>query len=189
MTHYFEFRPTEDQIEDLRDHTRDESLIDAYAEWVDRADELDFLIRKIESAFADMPLGDGTGLLESKGLDDYATESEQNELRSLDEHNDWRLIDVETLNRCNAAPSFMNARGFIFHLPAFLIAELNDRHEYGFIDRLFDTKPLVRWKCLLNRAQRDAIIDTLSLVAQHPSFRDSSDDIAMAITQLQADAG
>ena len=189
MADYFEFRPTEDNIGDLRELNRDESLIDAFAKWIDRGDELDSLIRQIESAFADLPLGDGTGLLEAKGLDDYAAKSELEKLRTRDEHIDWRLIEVETLNRCYTAPSFMNSRGFVFHLPAFLIAELNDNYEYGFIDRLLDTNPLPSWKNLLNRAQRDAIIATLSLVAEHPSYRDNSENIELTISQLQTTAG
>ena len=57
MADYFEFRPTEDNIGDLREHNRDESLIDAFAKWIDRGDELDSLIRQIELlAFADLPI-------------------------------------------------------------------------------------------------------------------------------------
>ena len=83
----------------------------------------------------------------------------------------------------------MNSRGFVFHLPAFLIAELNDNYEYEFIDRLLDTNSLPSWKHLLNRAQRDAITAALSLVAEHPSYRDNSEDIKLTISQLQTTAG
>ena len=121
------FRIAEQDIEDLRMHVRDQSLIDAYSEWVTRGDELDSLIAEVENAFAGTLLGDGTGLLEAQGLDDYACKQELAEFRNNDEHADWRRIEIETLNRCYAAITFMNARGFVFHLPAFLIAELNLR--------------------------------------------------------------
>ena len=114
MADYFEFRPTEDNIGDLREHSRDESLIDAFAKWIDRGDELDSLIRQIEIAFADLPLGDGTGLLEAKGLDDYAAKSELEKLRTRDEHSDWRLIEVETLNRCYGCPIIYELTGIRF---------------------------------------------------------------------------
>ena len=184
------FRITEDDIDELRSHTRDQSLIDAYAKWVGRGGEIDSLIRNIENAFIGMQLGDGTGLLEANGLDDYASDNELAELRSRDEHTDWRLIDLETLNRCNAAPTFMNARGFVFHLPAFLIAELNDNFGFGFIDRLFETNRLpCDWLPLLNDPQRDVIIDVLSTIIDHPDYRNHNTEIAMAIKRLNQVAG
>src|SRR5262245_35284692 len=142
MEHNRVFRITEDDIDDLRDRTRDQALIDAYAKWVSKADQLDPLIREIEAAFEGLALADGTGLLEASGIDDYMSKAELAELRSRDEHDDWRRIDVEMLNRCYSAPTFMNARGFIFHLPAFLIAELNDTFSYGFVDQLINGWPI-----------------------------------------------
>ena len=190
MEHNRVFRITEDDIDDLRDHTRDQSLIDAYASWVNRTDELDSLIRKIEDAFAGLTLGDGIGLLEANGFDDYAGKDELAELRSRDEHTDWRRIDVETLNRCYAAPTFMNARGFIFHLPAFLVAELNDNFGYGFIDRLYDPHPHPSgWIELLNAAQRAALAAVLALVVEHPDYREHTDEITIAIERLHQSAG
>ena len=190
MEHNRVFRISEEDVDDLRDHSRDQSLIDAYARWVNRNNELDSLIREIEDAFAGLTLGDGIGLLEATGIDDYASKYELAELRSRDEHIDWRLIDVETLNRCYAAPTFMDARGYIFHLPAFLIAELNDNYSYGFIDRLFDADRLpTGWIALLNAAQRDAISAVLSLVVEHPDYRKHADEITMAIERLREGAG
>src|SRR5260221_9172919 len=118
------FRLTDEDIDELRDRTRDTELIAAYSRWVERVPEIDKLIQSITSAFAGVELGDGIGLLEANGLDDYAATAELAELRSRDEREDWRRIDVETLNRCYSAPTFFDAHGFVFHLPAFLIAEL-----------------------------------------------------------------
>lgn len=190
MEHNRVFRITEDDIDDLRDHTRDQSLIDAYSAWVNRGDELDSLIHQIEHAFAGLTLGDGIGLLEANGLDDYAGEEELAELRSRDEHTDWRRIDVETLNRCYAAPTFMDARGFIFHLPAFLVAELNDNFSYGFIDRLYDPQPHPSgWIELLKAEQRAALAAVLAMVVEHPDYLDHADEITIAIDRLHQSAG
>ena len=184
------FRLTECDIDKLREHTRDESLVNAYAKWVNRCGELDSLIREVESAFNGMRLGDGTGLLEANGLDDYAPADELAVLRSRDEHEDWRRIEVDTLNQCYAAPTFMNPRGFIFHLPAFLIAELNDNFGYGFIDRLFETNQLPDdWMTLLNDAQRDAIIAVLSTIVDHPNYFDHQEEITIAIARLNEGRG
>ena len=137
-------------------------------------------------AFAGVNLGDGIGLLEADGIDDYAVEAELANRRSRDERADWRRISVEMLNECYTAPSFMDARGFIFHLPAFLLAELNDRFNHGFIYRLFDANMLRNdWIRLLNVSQRDAIASVLALVRQHPDYRENSDEITVAITKLR----
>jgi hypothetical protein len=190
MEHNRVFRITEEDIYTLRDQTRDQPMIDAYSSWVNRSNELDLLIRKIEDAFAGVTLGDGIGLLEANGLAYYSAEDELAELRSRDERADWRRIDVETLNRCYAAPTFMNASGFVFHLPAFLIAELNDQFGYGFIDRLFETNRLPdNWMPLLNDAQREAIIAVLSMVVDHPDYCEHRDEITMATTRLREGRG
>ena len=179
------FRITADDIEEFLDQTRDSSFVDAYARWVQLTPQLDDVIQLITDAFSGVRLGDGTGLLEADGLDSYATAGECAELRSRDEKEDWRRIDVEILNRCYAAPTFLDARGFVFHLPAFLIAELNDQHGYGFIDRLIEhDRPPEGWCDLLTSEQRKAIIATLKLVAQHPDYVDRGDEIEVAINRL-----
>ncbi|MCE9603756.1 MAG: hypothetical protein K8U03_02510 [Planctomycetia bacterium] len=180
------FRITGDDIEDLRDRIRDEVSIASWDRWLQNASELDPLVRRIEAAFAGQTLDDGIGLLEAQGLDDYAGASELAELRSRDEDADWRRIDSETLNHCYAAPTYLDARGFVFHLPAFLIAELSDTFHYGFIDRLVSVNRAPSgWIDLLTTTQRDSLVDTLKLVSLHPSYHDRSADITIAIDRLR----
>ena len=143
------------------------------------------MVRKLTDAFAGVQLGDGIGLLEADGIDNYAADSELAELRHKDEKEDWRRIDVATLNDCYAAPSYLDARGFVFHLPAFLIAELNDQYNYGFIDRLIDVdRAPDGWRELLSTPQREAIVSTLRLVAMHPEYADDVADIEAAIQRM-----
>jgi len=79
----------------------------------------------------------------------------------------------------------MNARGFIFHLPAFLVAEPNDNFGYGFIDRLYDPQPHPSgWLELLTAAQRAALADVLALVVEHPDYREHTDEITIALERL-----
>jgi hypothetical protein len=180
------FRIDDLDLEDLRDHTRDQQLIDAFSNWVERfAPSVDEVISEITAAFADMQLDDGIGLFQATGLDDYASDEELKRLRARDEKTDWRRISYADLERCYAAPSFFDAKGFLFHLPAFLIAELNDRHPYGFIDRLFRTEEHPEgWRQLLTDKQRRAIISTLNLIREHPNYEHDRNKIDLAIQRL-----
>ena len=79
------------------------------------------LIRK---AFTGVVLGDGIGLWEAQGIDDYEDKKTIADYRAKDETGDWLRISVEVLDRCYSSPSFFDADGMRFHLPAFLIADL-----------------------------------------------------------------
>jgi len=189
MEHYRFYRITADDIDELRDNPRHEALLGAYERWITHTGELDPLIQQIEGAFAGQTLGNGLGLLEANGIDEYASAEERAELRSRDETQDWRWIQAETLNECYCSPTYFDAQGFVFHLPAFLIADLKDEYEYGFIDllidRLFDADPDRRdWRGMLTPAQRDAIVAALRLVIDHPEFQNRSGDIELAICRL-----
>jgi hypothetical protein len=180
------FRIDDLDVEELRDHTRDQQLIDAFSNWVERfAPRVDEVISEISAAFADTRLDDGIGLFQATGLDDYASDEELKRLRQRDEKTDWRRISYADLERCYAAPSFFDAKGFVFHLPAFLIAELNDRHPYGFIDQLFRTEEHPKgWRQLLTDKQRGAIISTLNLIREHPNYEHNRNEIDLAIQRL-----
>lgn len=180
------FRIDDLDVEELRDHTRDQQLIDAFSHWVEHfAPRVDNAISEISAAFADTRLDDGIGLLQANGLDDYASDEELKQLRDRDEKTDWRRISYADLERCSAAPSFFDAKGFVFHLPAFLIAELNDRHPYGFIDRLFRTEEHPEgWRQLLTAKQRHAIISALKLIREHPNYERDRNKIDLAIQRL-----
>jgi hypothetical protein len=177
------FRIDELDVDELRDQTRDQRLINAFSSWVQNfAPRVDDVVTQIEDAFADTQLGDGIGLFEAKGLDDYACDEELRRYRATDEKLDWRRISYSDLVRCYSSPSFFNAQGFLFHLPAFLIAELNDKHPYGFIDRLFRAKEHPEgWRNLLTTKQRNAIIATLELIREHPNYERNVNDIDASI--------
>lgn len=182
------FRIDELDIDELRDRRCDPDTIRAYEEWVRVfAPSVDDVVSKLTAAFTATTLDDGLGLWESKGLDDYASPQELKELRWKDEKRDWRNVPIEHINRCNAAPWFMDARGFVFHLPAFLIAELNDQHGYGFIDRLYylPESPL-GWSDLLNADQKNAVCAALQFIAAHPEYHRHASAIMTKIDQLIA---
>lgn len=181
------FRIDELDIDELRDQTRDEDLIDSFTNWVrEFAPHVDDVVARIEASFANTKLGHGIGLFEANGLDDYAPDDELRRLRALDEKHDWKLISVTDLAKCYCSPTFFDPHGFVFHLPAFLIAELNDKHPYGFIDRLYAANEHPKgWRVLLTREQRDAIIATLELIRDHPNYQHEMDDIDAAINRYR----
>ena len=94
------FRIDELDIDELRDQTRDQGLIDALTNWVHRfAPRLDDVVAQLEDAFANTKLGHGIGLFEANGLDDYAADEELRRLRDSDEKLDWRRINVADLGK------------------------------------------------------------------------------------------
>lgn len=166
------FRVDRDFLEDLWHQGMHQAYIEAYEVWLQSSvPNLQLAIEQIRSAFSGVQLGEGTGLYEARGIDDYASEAEMKLLKERDERSDWQTLTPEQLAECHSSPSFFDARGFLFHLPAFLIAELNDQHEFGFADRLFAVAYGTEgWPMLLNRLQRDSIARVLELVVLHARF-------------------
>lgn len=87
-------------------------------------DDENRVLNLIRSAFRDVTLGEGVGLRQANGLDDYADSLTLAAYRAQDEKNDWSAISFEDLNRYNSSPSFFDAEGMRFHLPAYMAAEL-----------------------------------------------------------------
>ena len=123
-------RITKSDIEDMRQRGYDPETIAKAEIELQRGKLAEEICIQIEEAFADTVLGDGIGLWEAQGLDDYEDESTCAAYRERDEKFDWKSFSLETLQRCNSSPGFFDADGFRFHLPAFMIADL--REDYGF---------------------------------------------------------
>ena len=176
-------------LDELREQTRDQKLIDGFSYWIQNfASEVDGVVSRLTSAFSNTRLGDGIGLFEANGLDDYASKEELKRLRETDEKIDWKRITHDDLAKCYSSPAFFDAQGFVFHLPAFLVAELNDKHPYGFIDRLFRTEEHpIGWRKLLTWQQRAAIVATLALIRDHPNYEHDVGKIDAAIQAMKTD--
>ncbi|HLW63825.1 MAG TPA: DUF6714 family protein [Gemmataceae bacterium] len=84
----------------------------------------DRVLGLVRKAFQGVTLGEGVGLRQGQGLDDYASERTLASYRAQDEKHDWSAIPVADLDRCSSSPSFFDADGMRFHLPAYLVAEL-----------------------------------------------------------------
>jgi hypothetical protein len=85
------------------------------------------VLKLIRTAFAGVVLGEGVGLRQGQGLDDYADERTLASYRAQDEKHDWSAIRVADLDRCHSSLSFFDPDGMRFHLPAYLVADLERR--------------------------------------------------------------
>ena len=63
----------------------------------------------VRSAFQGVTLGDGVGLRQGQGLDDYADERTLASHRVQDEKHDWSAIPVADLDRCYSSLSFFDS--------------------------------------------------------------------------------
>lgn len=174
-------RITTADIEAMRSHGCDRSIIAEAEAWLRLSRRAEELIDIVTDAFQGVTLGNGIGLRESDGIDDYAGADQLRALRESDEKFDWQKIPADLLNRCNAAPSFLDAEGLRFHLPAFLVAELRGG-SHDIIDRLI-------YRCfadtgfieLLTPQQRHAIIACISFYGAIEQYSYDPKDIQDAI--------
>jgi len=139
------------------------------------------LCRMIEEAFRDVKLGDGVGLFQAQGLDDYADASTCAAYRKKDEKDDWRRITSETLCRCNSSLSFFDAEGMRFHVPAYLICDLKGEYNMGMdfclTHRCVDSAKF----SLLSPEQRLCIRFFLLHILHSPEYKFSRPDIRYAL--------
>jgi hypothetical protein len=126
----------------------------------ERTAKAERLIEQIRAAFAGVELGGGIGLWRGQGLDDYwYPECIPPGIYPKDETRDWSAIQVKHLNACHSSLSFFDAAGFRFHIPAFMIADLEETYEMGGVEfslTHFDIRDYERY-ALLNGPQRRAV--------------------------------
>ena len=133
------------------------------------------VIAVIREAFAGVTLGDGIGLNEAEGLDNYASKIERESLRAKDEKFDWSAIPSVELNRCFSSLSYFDAEGMCFHLPAYMIAQLQDQHlavdVYDHLTYTFEGLERLKSKfATVSVAQREAISQFLRLRLSDPDY-------------------
>jgi hypothetical protein len=134
--------------------------------------------KKIRDAFQNVTLGNGVGLIEGDAIDDYADDATRKAYRFKDEKINWERIPVEALNHYHASLSFFDAEGMRFHLPAFLIAELNDDLKSSVVFHLTHLNDFARGKLgMLSHGQREAIREFLLFIRDKPDYRFDRPDI------------
>ncbi|MFZ6643494.1 DUF6714 family protein [Undibacterium sp. TC4M20W] len=129
------------------------------------------LKQAIHLAFADVQLGDGTGLHEAQGLDDYEDAQTCAAYREKDEKTDWRRISLEDMNLCCSSLSFFDAAGMRFHLPAFMQGDLDYQVNYDLIYHLTQSVSMEDKFALLDDAQRAVVVAYLNLRLDDEDYR------------------
>jgi hypothetical protein len=136
---------------------------------LNKAQEIAALIRE---AFSGVRLGNGIGLREAHGLDDHEDAQACATYRANDEKDDWSRISIDELNACYSSLSFFDAAGMRFHLPAFLIADLNGGYLQDMSFQLaFLNDYSIAQYALLSPAQRKAVSAYLQFMLEDESGR------------------
>ena len=135
----------------------------------------------IRSAFRGVSLGGGVGLMQGQGLDDYADAETIAEYRANDQKDDWTLLDPDRLNSCHSSLSFFDAEGMRFHLPAYLIADLEGTLNQDIIFHLtYRADDAMSRFILLNPQQRNAVREFLLFRLADSDFEREMIDAALA---------
>lgn len=112
----------------------------------------------ISNAFAGVTLGNGVGLCETHALDDYEDQATCAASRACDEKQDWRGLPSKYLTGDRGGLAFFDAEGMRFHLPAFLLAELETGDLSMMAHYLSHLSDHVCWQLsLLSEPQRQAV--------------------------------
>tara|TARA_R110002072_G_scaffold271010_1_gene430802 strand:- start:16164 stop:16799 length:636 start_codon:yes stop_codon:yes gene_type:complete len=88
----------------------------------------DRLIDQIHTVFKDVKLGDGITLCEAGAIDSYGTDKELALAREMDQDIHWTQVDIEYADPGSSAMFFVDAAGFRFYLPAYLVYTL--KHDF-----------------------------------------------------------
>jgi hypothetical protein len=173
-----------DEIRELKERGYDRALLEARAN-SERWDAANGLKAKIELAFAGVTLGDGVGLKEGRGLDDYADPDVLAQLHTQDERTDWHRLTSDDLLSYQSSISFVDAEGMRFHLPAWMLAELQDEGIAGLSSKLCRIAPHnERQFALLSTEQRSVVREFLEFMRGDPDFMRDRREIDAAIEHI-----
>ncbi|PYG59882.1 DUF6714 family protein [Rhizobium sp. UGM030330-04] len=139
----------------------------------------------VREAFADVTLGGGVGLSEAQALDDYASNEVRAACRAGDEKTDWAAIPLKDLNRHSGSPAFLDAEGMRFHLPAYMIADLDGDYRHEFTPYLCGCQETFS---LLTPLQRDAVEMYLRAISEKENLPSYQDDVERALEEWAASA-
>lgn len=91
-----------------------------------KASQIQELISEVFAAFAGVEREDGITLREAIAIDEWKSRDEQLAARSLDTDRKWQDVSEETILASSAAPAFLDAKGFRYYLPAFIVYGLKN---------------------------------------------------------------
>ena len=177
-------RITEQDLIEMRARGYDPATIDSARFDLLRTQDAERICDLIIEAFSLVTLGDGIGLWQAQGLDDYEDEETCLKYRERDEKYDWTKVTQDDLDSCNSSPSFLDAEGFRFYLPAFMISDLRDEYRFDFIYSLINFQYLKyeRYE-LLSPFQRQCVRDYLIWHRDDPNNDFDRPEIEKALSQ------
>jgi hypothetical protein len=130
------------------------------------------VIEKIREAFKDVTLDGGIGLSEAEAMDNYATAEQRALCRMTDEQLKWENISAAELNKNNCSLSYFDAKGMRFHLPAFMIAEINGTFNSDIYQLVSPSEYNQEQLALLSPQQREAVRSYLQYCAENDIYTD-----------------
>ncbi|MGZ4035994.1 MAG: DUF6714 family protein [Bacteroidia bacterium] len=137
---------------------------------------------RISEAFKDVQLSDGVGLSEANAIDDYKDDGFLEECKKQDEKHNWQAIPSEALNKYNCSLSFFDAKGMKFHLPAFMIAEINNEYRFGMSFALTNLSDHSKSQFgLLSKDQKNTVKLFLEYLLEQPDYEFEKPDIIAAV--------
>ena len=143
------------------------------------------ILLKIESAFECVKLGNGVGLFQAQGIDDYESSEICQTYRNRDEKEDWRVIPLNDLNYCNSSLSFFDAEGMRFYLPAFMAADIQGGFKFASV--IYSLTSITEYSktqfSLLNSAQRESVSEYLAFMANHDDYEFEKSTILRALDE------
>jgi hypothetical protein len=137
------------------------------------------ICEKIRRAFQGVKLGDGIGLFEADGVDEYADEATRKAYRERDEKEDWQRIPRENLR--GEGICFTDAEGMRFHLPAFMVAAVQYGRDFSPVFMLENDSAQDLF-VLLSPEQREAVREFLLFVKDDPEHSFDRPEIEHALS-------
>jgi hypothetical protein len=163
--------PTAAELADMTERGFDRSVLAEQRALFERGQVAERIKADVRAAFAGVTLGEGIGLLEAQAIDDYKSNAERAASRTKDEKDDWSAIDVDSLNRCYSSLHFFDAEGLRFHLPAYLIAELEGNFGFDLHWTLCHSTAGEERFTLLSEPQRKGVVEFLQFVCDEPDYQ------------------
>lgn len=172
----------EGEVDEMVARGYDPSVIAEGRELAARGRVAEDLKAAIRKAFAGVALGDGIGLHEAQAIDDYKSDAVRAARRAKDERLDWAALDADDLDRLHSSLAFFDAEGMRFHLPAYMLAELEGRYGFDLALTIAYSASGDERYTLLNEAQKAAVRDFLRFVQGEPEYSSSRESIQLALT-------
>ena len=142
----------------------------------------DKLISEISEAFKGVELENGIGLSEADAIDSYSDMEFRAQCRQNDEKFNWNAIPSSALNKYNCGLYFFDAKGMRFHLPAFMIANINGEYIFDMVFILTHLSDYSKSQFeLLSKKQREAITLFLQQLLEEPNYDFEKPQITRAI--------